>query len=176
MNLLSLDDPRWKSYRSGYNRADFDTVTLIRELHREGFSESFWEKVWDDLHHQGDVGEASYAIVPYLVEYQSTQSELDEQLFHFTAVVELARTEGANPPVPEEIRSSYELAFRKLSDLGVEKLQRGCASHVVMGVASVIALVAGQRLLARAYLDFGREAAATFLENEYGYTPTSYDI
>jgi hypothetical protein len=29
--------------------------------------------------------------------------------------------------------------------------------------------------LARAYLDFDREAAATFVENEYGYTPTQND-
>jgi hypothetical protein len=70
MRLLPLDDPRWKTYRGGYNRETFDSISLIRELQRSGFTESFWEKVWEDLHHQGDVGEASYAIIPYLVEYR----------------------------------------------------------------------------------------------------------
>ena len=78
--------------------------------------------------------------------------------------------------MPAEIELSYERALRKLPVLGAEKMRRGCAPHVVMGIASVTALAAGQRLLARAYLDFDREAAATFLENEYGYTPTQNDV
>jgi hypothetical protein len=176
MKLLPLDDLRWKTYRSGYNRGAFDTVSLIRELQRSGFSEAFWERAWDDLHHQGDVGEASYAIIPYMVEYQSSLSQLDEQLFHFATVVELARPENGNPPVPAEIELSYELALRKLPVLGAEKMRRGCTPHVVMGIASVTALAAGQRLLARAYLDFGRDAAVAFIETEYGYTRTENDV
>lgn len=167
MKLLPLDDPRWNTYRGGYNRAAFDAVSLIRELHRQGFTEAFWEKAWGDLHHQGDVGEASYAVIPYLVEYQTSQAELDEQLFHFAAVVELARRENKNPPVPQEVELSYELALRKLAVLGAQRMRRGCAPDMVMGIASVTALAAGQRLLARAYLDFGREAATTFLGNAH---------
>jgi hypothetical protein len=176
MTLLSLDDPRWATYRGGYNRAAFDAVSLIRELHRDGFTDSFWKRVWDDLHHQGDVGEATYAIIPYLVEHQSSLSDLDEQLFHFAAIVELSRPENRNPPVPAEVELAYELALRKLPVLGAEKMRRGCAPHVVMGIAAVTALAAGQRLLARAYLDFDREAAAAFVEAEYGYTPTPNDV
>jgi hypothetical protein len=176
MKLLPLEDPRWKGYRGGYNRVAYDVVPLIRELQAEGFSESFWGRVWDDLHHQGDVGEASYAIIPYMVEYQGAQRDLDEQLFHFAVVVELARPENGNPPVPTEIELEYELALRRLPVLGVEKLRRGCPKDVLMGVAAAAAIVAGERVLARAYLDFDRDAALHYLHSEFGYVPTEHDL
>jgi hypothetical protein len=50
--LLPLDDPRWATYRGGYNRAPYDVVPP----QREGTSSRFWDLVWADLHHQGDVG------------------------------------------------------------------------------------------------------------------------
>jgi hypothetical protein len=93
LKLLPLDDPRWPTYRSGY-RLSYDVVPLIRQLQQEGASKQFWETVWDELHHQGDVGEATYALIPYLVDYQSGQSALDEQLFHFCVVVDLAQPES----------------------------------------------------------------------------------
>lgn len=98
LELLPLDDPRWAMYCGGYNRAPYDVVSLIRQLHREGTSERFWELVWDELHHQGDVGEASYALVPYLVEHQSRQPEPEEQVFHYCVVVDLAQPEKIPDP------------------------------------------------------------------------------
>jgi hypothetical protein len=68
---MRLDDSRWANYHGGYNRALYNVVPLIHRLNSEGTSESFWEIVWDEFHHQGDVGEASYALVPYLADYQS---------------------------------------------------------------------------------------------------------
>src|SRR5262245_45529149 len=118
MKLLPLDDPRWTSYRGGYNGIPYNVVPLIEELMRAGTSEKFWETVWDELHHQGDVGEASYALVPYLVHQQSLQRELDEQVFQYCVVVDLAQPENNNPPVPPELEFSYALALRELPALG----------------------------------------------------------
>ncbi len=158
MELLPLDDPRWGTYRSGY-RVPFDAVPLIRKLLAYGATEEFWEEVWGDLHHQGDLGEASYAIIPYLVEHQSHQRRLDEQLCHYCAVVELARLEDGNPPIPPEIELAYADALKRLPVLCAERTSRGCSEATVMGVAAVTALAAGHRTLARAYLDFGRDDA-----------------
>lgn len=175
MDLLPLDDPRWATYRGGYNRAPYDVVPLIRRLHREGTSDLFWELVWVELHHQGDVGEASYALVPYLVEYQSRQRELDEQVFHYCVVVELAQPENKNPPIPPEFEFSYAMAIRKLPVIGAELLRRGCQEAVVMGVAAATALAAGHRVLARAYMDFGRCDALEYLRNLNGFEPGRAD-
>lgn len=174
MNLLSLDDPRWAAYRSGY-RVPFDVVSLIRRLQREGTSIQFWDLVWNELHHQGDVGEASYGLVPYLVEYQSHQRALDEQLFHYCVVVDLAQPENNNPPIPPELEMSYAMALRRLPVIGAELLRRGCSEAVVTGGAASTALAAGHRVLARGYLDFGRSDALDYLRNLNGYEPGPED-
>jgi hypothetical protein len=170
MQLMSLEDPRWATYRGGYNRSPYNVVPLIHQLEREGASIRFWEVVWNELHHQGDVGEASYALVPYLVDYQSRQRELDPQLFHFCVVIDLAQPERSNPPIPPEIELSYALAMRRLPVIGTELLRRGCAEEVVMGVAAVTALAGGHRVLARAYVELGRADALDYLSRLNGFS------
>jgi hypothetical protein len=139
------------------------------QLQRAGISGQFWEVVWDELHHQGDVGEATYARIPYLVDYQSRQRELDEQLFHFCVVVDLAQPENNNPAIPAEIEFSYAKALRQLPIIGVDLLKRGCEEHIVMGVTAATALAAGHRMLARAYLEFGRTDALEYLQDLNGF-------
>jgi hypothetical protein len=175
MNLLPLDDPRWATYRGGYNRAPCDVVSLIRKLLTHGATEDFWQAVWNDLHHQGDVGEASYAIIPYLVEYQSHQLELDEQLYGYCVVVDLARPENGNPTIPHEIELAYTSALRRLPVIGAELMRRGCSEATVMGVAATTALAAGHRTLARAYIELNREDALEYLRNLNGFEPGPHD-
>jgi hypothetical protein len=169
--LLPLEDSRWATYRGGYGGVLYNAVPIIQRLQSEGATEEFWEHVWAELHHQGDVGEATYALVPYLVDYQSRQSELDEQLFHFCVLVDLQQTENNNPAIPSEIEFSYMRALRALPVIGAERLKRGVAEHVVMGVTAAIALAAGHRVLARAYLEFGRDDALTYLKDLCGFEP-----
>jgi hypothetical protein len=121
------------------------------------------------------VGEASYALVPYLVEYQSTQRELDEQLFQYCVVVDLAQAENDNPSIPQELEFSYATALRKLPAVGTDLLRRGCGEGVVMGVAAVTALAAGHRVLARAYIEFGRDDALEYLHNLHGFEAGAAD-
>jgi hypothetical protein len=174
VELLPLDDSRWAKYRGGY-RAAFNVVPLIHQLQREGTSDRFWEIVWDELHHQGDVGEASYAFVPYLVDHQSRQRELDEQLVYFCVVVDLAQPEKNNPVIPAELEFSYAMALRKLPIIGSSLLRRGCGEEAVMAVAAATALEAGHRVLARAYLEFQRSDALEYLKDLNGFEPGPAD-
>lgn len=174
IELFPLNDPRWATYRGGY-RVPYDVVPLIQRLQREGTSDEFWEVAWQELHHQGDVGEATYAIVPYLVDHQSRQRSIDEQVFHFCVVVELVRPENENPPVPQELGLSYATALDWLPVIGVDLSQRGCPDADVTGIAAAIALAAGHRVLARAYLDFGRREALDYLRELNGFEPTAND-
>jgi hypothetical protein len=173
--LLPLEDPRWATYRGGYNRVLYDAVPLIRRLQREGATAEFWEHVWAELHHQGDVGEATYAFVPYLVDYQTHQREIDEQLFHFCVLVDLQQPQNNNPPIPPELEFSYARALQALPVIGAQMLKRGAAEHVVMGVTAAIALEAGHRSLARAYLEMTREYALSFLGELTGFEPGPND-
>ena len=173
--LLPLEDPRWATYRGGYNGILYNAVPIVRRLQREGATSEFWEHVWAELYHQGDVGEATYGLVPYLVDYQSHQRDLDEQLFHFCVLVDLQQPENDNPPIPPELAFSYARALRTLPVIGAQLLKRGAAEHAVMGVAAAMALEAGQRVLARAYLEFGREDALPYLKELCGFEPGAAD-
>lgn len=141
-----LDFQCWATYRGGY-RTPCDIVPLIQRLQTRGTSEELWKVAWEELHHQGDVGEATYALVPYLVDHQSRQREIDEQVFHFSATVELARPENDNPPVPQELGHSYAMALDRLPVIGADLVKRGCPEPVVMAVAATTALAAGHRVL-----------------------------
>jgi len=173
--LLPLDDPRWENYTDGYRSDSDEAISLIQELQTAGTSDDFWERVWDSLHHQGDVGEASYAFVTYLVDYQSKQKRLDERIFHFCVVVDLQQPDNGNPPVPPELELSYARALRALPVIGAELLRRGDSEECVMGVAAAIALEAGHRTLARAYLELTRDDAVSYLHELNGFQPGAND-
>jgi hypothetical protein len=58
---MSLDDLRWQELHGGY-RVPFDASELLRRLEQ---GQDIWDELWQELHHQGDVGEASYAAVSH---------------------------------------------------------------------------------------------------------------
>ena len=62
-------------------------------------------ELWENLYHQGDVGTASYAAVPTLVEYGE---------FALVAAIEVARHEGGNPSIPSELASKYHSALENV--------------------------------------------------------------
>lgn len=152
MNLLPLNDPRWAHYRGGYNRAVLEVVPFLKKLQAGVMSEDDWSILWDDLHHQGDIGEASYAVIPYLVEFARSAQVIAWHVFGFTAVVELQRTENQNPPVPAELELAYHAAIKELPRIGFARIEAwdGDAFEPFM---SCFALSLGYRTHARAYLD-----------------------
>ena len=90
-------------------------------------------------------------------------------------VVDLARPENKNPPIPRELEFSYAMALRKLPVVGLQLLLGGCREAAVMGIAAATALAAGHRVLARAYIDFGRADALEYLHRLNGFEPGQAD-
>ena len=153
MTLLPLDDSRWNEYRGGYNLAVSDLVPFLRKLQSIDLTEEDWKILWDDLHHQGDLGEASYAVVPYIVEYARKAPVIAWHAFGFPAVVELERTENNNPEVPEEIRESYTSAMKELPQIALSRGAEAWGEDCFEAVMACLALSLGHRTHARVYLD-----------------------
>ncbi|MBT9588778.1 hypothetical protein IV102_35920 [bacterium] len=174
METPPWSDPCWSHYKSGYNRRHYDCEGLIRELQQSGPTEGFWDQLWGELHHQGDVGEASYAILPHLVKYLSHfQGALTEWLA-FAATVEECRQnlDGQNnPPLPTEIASAYYHALRDLIALTLARSPRQSTEEDVRYLASLIAFTHGQPRLGKAYPDFSAEEAERWLTGYYGEDP-----
>jgi hypothetical protein len=100
--MLTLDDSRWGDLTGGY-RMKCDPRPLLAKLENSLDTEGTWHALWDDLHHQGDVGEASYAAVPHLVRIYRNHGMPDWNTYAIVAVIELARNKGSNPAVLEMV-------------------------------------------------------------------------
>ena len=88
--MLPLDDPRWASYHGGYRTA-YDASKVLRTLLEDGSSERSWQELWEELYHQGDVGEASYASVPWLLEIVRRSAVPEWRPLALVCTIELAR-------------------------------------------------------------------------------------
>src|SRR5271170_4614157 len=121
--MLSLDDNRWNNLTGGY-RMKCDPRPLFVQLESEQTRETAWHELWEELHHQGDVGEASYAAVPHLVRIYRKRGVIDWNTYAIVAVIELARDGATNPEVPQWLKEDYLQSIRELAEVAaVEVLQ-----------------------------------------------------
>lgn len=166
--MLPLDDPRWQSYLGGY-RVPYDASPAIRRLLNDGPSEELWAELFDELHHQGDVDQASYAALPWLVEYVRRSLKLDWNALSLIALIELERDQPKNPPVAEELLIDYLDAIRSLPQILGSHPDRAWDEHTVRSAVACIALARGQRWLARAYFELNRDTASRWFSEEFGW-------
>ena len=144
--MLELDDPRWKTLQGGY-RVPYDASIALGKLKTTSDPEPVWEELWNELHHQGDVGEASHAAVPQLVRIHTETGRLDWNLYALVSVIEIERHAKQNPPLPEWMKQSYELAWKKLIELGLRDLQNAEDELTVRSILGAIALGKGLKKL-----------------------------
>jgi hypothetical protein len=119
------------------------------------------------LHHQGDLGPASYAAVPHLLEFARRSPRLDSNVFGLIAVIELERP--SNPNVPECLAAGYFRAIKELPAVVGNHPQQEWEEILTRHIVCCIALARGQRVLARVYLEMGPDAAQQWLRGEIGY-------
>jgi len=135
-----------KQFNGGYG-IPYDSKPALEKLltsHNEAISE-----LWENLYHQGDVGLASYAAGPALVQ----AGELS-----LTAAIEVARNSGTNPELPESLREKYEQALKQALGSNPNNEEQ------LLGYYIIHASINGQLRLAKALLLMDIEEVI----NEYG--------
>lgn len=143
---LVLDDDTWTSLKGGY-RLPYDPRSAVEALRNPAQRERAWEELWNELHHQGDVGEASYVAVPLLVEVRASCPDLGWQLYSLCATVETERHRTANPPLPVWLVPAYEAAWEALLSFALSELQTSRDSLLVRSALSAVALAKGEAKL-----------------------------
>ena len=154
--MLSLDDKRWASLKGGY-RVVFDPRPLFGALKSKESTANAWEELWQNLHHQGDVGEASYAAIPHLVEIYRNSSKVDWNIYGIAAIIDLARTQGKNPKVPDFLQVAYFHSLQQLAQIGAKQIQQANDPDTVRAILSVIALSRGARIHARFLINYSED-------------------
>jgi len=174
--MLSFDDPRWTQLKGGY-RTFYDPRPALKQLEAGTDTEEAWHRLWEELHHQGDVGEASYAAVPHLVRIYRERGVPDWNTYSIVGTIELARGEDIlpsqgkrkNPEVPAWLSDGYFQAIRNLFEIGLKELPTVRDPDTVRGILSIMALHKGARTYGRLLADYSE---AEMLEIEAAGTET----
>lgn len=138
--MISLDDVRWREFEGGY-RVRYDASLALRSL-RDG--ENVWDELWTELHHQGDVGIASYAAVPQLVTIVAGLAFRDWNFYGLIATIETERHRKGNPPLPDWLTQSYQDAWTKVLEIAASDLARKCDEFTLQAILAVLALAKGE--------------------------------
>jgi hypothetical protein len=154
--MLSLDDKRWTDLKGGY-RTQFDPRPLLYALERSRDTTAVWQQLWGELHHQGDVGEASYAAVPHLVRIYRERGVVDWNTYAMVAVIDLARERGKNPQMPEWLEESYNRAIQELAEVGATEVLRAKDPEDIRAILSILAIAKGARTQGRFLLEYSAE-------------------
>ena len=140
--MLSLEDSRWSALHGGY-RLPYDARTALRRLSVRWTDQAAWDELWNELHHQGDVGEASYAAVGVLAELARTASSRDWNVYALAATIETERHARENPPLPQWMTADYDQAWVVLTELAIRDLQLANDHSLIRSALAVVALGRG---------------------------------
>jgi hypothetical protein len=151
--MISLEDTRWSNMTGGY-KTPLDPRPLLKRLGTDSDTTEIWHELWDELHHQGDVGDASFAAVPFLVRSYQERGVIDWNTYAIVAIIELARKEGKNPDVPQWIADDYFRAIRKLAEIGTTEILQVESADDVCAILSVIAIEKGLRIHGRFLVNY----------------------
>lgn len=154
--MLSFDDERWEHLTGGY-KSPFDPRPCLRKLENQQDTAAAWEELWEELHHQGDVGDASYAAVVELVKIHRMGGAAGWNLYALVAIIELARTESQNPEVPEWLREDYFRSIQELAQMGTKDILSADESETKRAILGVIAIAGGLRTHGKFLVEYSED-------------------
>lgn len=144
---MQWNDNRWLELNGGYG-VPYDPREAIHKL-LHGDAKAAWEELWQELHHQGDVGEVSYAVIPKLVEAHEARGISDWNTYAIAATIEEARQNPRNPALPGWLVSDYEEAWRKLQIIALSELPSATAVELIDSIIAVLAFAKERIALGR---------------------------
>jgi hypothetical protein len=141
--MIAFDDKQWDGLKGGYKQP-YDPRPVLRRLETESDTEEAWAELWEELHHQGDLGEASYAAVPHLVRIQAQGSSANWNFYALVSTIEIERHRRGNPPLPAWLTESYREAWVRVLEIGCRDLGRTNDPLATTAILGALALAKGQ--------------------------------
>jgi len=163
---MTLEDQIWKELEGGY-RTEYDASIPLKKLEeattREQIDEIF-EELWNELHHQGDVGLASYLAVPQLVRIAEKKKLFDWNVLGICAVIEQQRHLGSNPTLPKEYKEYYSAGLSRLKQFVIENMSKEMDETTFRMACSALATASGRYKLGKAIMELDEDVLDDFLE------------
>jgi hypothetical protein len=151
---MKLTDKIWQDIDGGY-KVPYDAsvpLRLLEETCDPKIIKRIFEELWNELHHQGDVGLASYLALPQLVRIAKLKGLFDWNLLGICCVIEQQRHLGDNPNLPQEFQTYYEQGLVDLKQFVLSNLDRNLDDSTYTMALSVLATCTGQIKLGKAIM------------------------
>jgi hypothetical protein len=106
--MIDLNDKRWQEFEGGY-RMPYDASIALKRLEQASTAQevdAVFKELWEELHHQGDVGLASYFSVPDIIRIAKEKKFFNYNVFGLVATIEIERHKD-NPELPKEFEAAY---------------------------------------------------------------------
>ena len=139
------DEIPWHELTGGYKLA-FDPRPAMAAI-EAGIGS--WAELFEELYHQGDVGTASYAVVPFIARMTAIAGVPDWEPFSLAVDIEQARLSGRNPDMPAWLAQDYEAAWKRLFGTAWRLLPAAEEETLVTSLFAVLAIGKRIPLLAR---------------------------
>ncbi|MDN5211915.1 hypothetical protein QQ020_07625 [Fulvivirgaceae bacterium BMA12] len=156
---MELTNKIWKGLEGGY-RTLYDASIPLSQLENTDnpkIIDEVWTELWDNLHHQGDVGLASYLAVPQLARIGIKKNLFDWNLLGICITIEQQRHLGNNPELPAKFETYYQKGLDDLKELAIRNLDRELDVTALTIALSTIATCNGQIKLGKAIVEMEDE-------------------
>jgi hypothetical protein len=151
---MDLADTIWKTLKGGY-KVPYDVSIPLKQLKNttnEKEIDIIWQELWQELHHQGDVGVASYLAVPQIIKISVEKQLYNYNVLAICSVIEQQRHNPKNPKLPEEYFSYYHEGLKNLKELVIKNLKKELDYITYTCSLSALATCDGQIELGKAIL------------------------
>ena len=165
---MRLDDQIWSALEGGY-RDPYNAYVVLSELELAVDPKVMGRllgELWDNLHHQGDVGVASYMSIPSLVDICITKKSLDWNFIGLCVVIEHCRRSEGNPVLPVHYESYYLMALSRFQNYLLDNFQSLKEPVALRLTLAFLATMNGQFNLGKAIEHLDDDVLEEFLNTQ----------
>ncbi|OOQ56962.1 hypothetical protein [Mucilaginibacter pedocola] len=168
---LELADPRWSELEGGYRASGYDASISLRKLEKAANAkevEEVYRELWEDLHHQGDLGPASYYAVPHMVRIAKENKIVTWDVLGLVSLIEIQRHKDGNPALPKALYPVYSKALSMLQDLVAMILDNDWDTSTISTALTALAIAKGHLKLAEAVQNLDDDDRIEDFLEQYG--------
>jgi hypothetical protein len=167
--MIQNNDPRWALLKGGY-RVPYDPRPALDRLRTNGSDATAWKELWENLHHQGDLGEASYVAVVALTTLRETAVLPNGDFFGLVTTIEVERHRRTNPQIPDWLTADYHDAWRVLMACALNELKSSSDTQVLQSAMAVVSLAKGLIALGTMLWFHDESTLREYLEEHLAWT------
>ena len=164
--MISLEDPLWRTLDGGY-KTPYDASIPLNNLEvatDEKEIDKILDELWGELHHQGDVGIASYLAVPQLARIAATKDLYTWRLLGICSLIEQQRRLENNPQLPDIYTDYYADGLKTLNQFIVSNINSQTDDTTFTAALSLLAACQGRTKLSKAIDLLEGDVLEDFLE------------